>query len=311
MLTLFVDETPEKSCERLVSHLVQRWKDGAARKLGGATGRTFLKVYPRLLDHPEAREWIPEMKIWFLDEYFGQGLYHAYAHHHLGVSRPEGFRAENVHVPRGIFFDENDQKIGSSRLEDILESTTDQWTARAEPGEDGFAPEIAISKKATHPVLCAIRDANARYDAMTRKEGGDRIQLLGLGVAGHIGFNEQGCSVDAGVSLVKLASSTCRENAPDFELTDGNGAKVHLESESYAITQGIGTILHARELALAAHGKGKAKATRRMLLDEPSPQCPAAFVQVHHRAAVFLDRASFADLDAGALRKKGFQVELS
>lgn len=311
MLTLFVDESPETSCQRLVEHLVSQWQAGSPLKLGGATGRTFRKVYPMLLSHSSVGQRIPELRIWFLDEYFGHAIYHAYAHSHLKTYEPGGFAPEHVHVPRGVFFDERDQIIGNAKLESILQETKGEWEAHAEEGSDGFKPEIRILSSATHPVLKQIRDANQFYDNQARTNGADRIQFLGLGVEGHIGFNEQGGSLDGDVALVKLASSTRAANEGDFELTDGDGLPTRLEPARFAITQGIGTILSARELVLAAHGKSKVQATEQMLLSEPSPACPASAIQKHSNASIFLDRQAFGNLEIEKLQERGYRIELS
>jgi 6-phosphogluconolactonase/glucosamine-6-phosphate isomerase/deaminase len=335
---IIVDVDAEQSSLREAQDLFGRMKQRVFEKgtvtLGGATGRTQINVYRRLIEllRPLVEEGFPLAKvaIYFLDEYFGAApLYYAYARQHLLVEKEWGFRAENIWVPRGCFFTSvarGERLINSDLLDDILRETQGQWEERTEAAEEkGKSPrgekqkppaEIHILPGASHPVLADIRKSMRAYDERVRTEGADRIALLGLGPEGHIGFVERGtapANIDediqrSEVMLVRLAESTLRANDADFILTNDDGAQVKLERSRYAITQGIGTILSARELLLAAHGGSKREAVRRMLHEDPGPLNPAAFVRRHGNVTIYLDRAAFSGVRSGKL--EGFDVEL-
>ena len=323
---IFVDADPTRSGQREAEYLFDRMADlrvkGQLVKLGGATGRTQIEIYRLLLDMAEERDFdLSDVEIYFLDEYFGAApLYYAYAHQHLCVHGPrgrepaeagsKGFRSENVWVPRGCFFDEEGRIVNSDRLDAILEETTGQWEHRREPGEpDQPPPEIHVLKTATHPVLKEIRASNERFHQRVCKEGRGRIALLGLGREGHIGFVERGAATgESSVMLIRLARSTQIANESDFHLlNEADDLKVELEPTRYAITQGIASISSAGELLLAAYGSKKRAAVRGMLLGEPGPLNPAAFVQNHPCVRIFLDEEALGDLSADELAKRGFE----
>jgi len=317
-LTIFVDRTAQKSARRQAGYLFDRMKELRRKKrpvkLGGATGRTYLEVYRRLLDLAgKAKFDLGDVEIYFLDEYFGAApLYYAYTRQHLRAGKPGGFRPENIWVPRGTFFDDRGRIVNSDRLDAILAQTSKkrEWQGRAEPGEDGSPPEIFILPTAKHPILKEIRKSNRRYDKLVREEGKGRIALLGLGVEGHIGFVEGGAATaDTGVMLTRLSPSTQRANEADFRLVNRDKSPVELEPCRYAITQGIATILSAAEICLAATGPNKAGAVERMLLEAPSPQNPAGFIQTHRNVKVFLDDDALGKLTVEELEERGYRVE--
>ncbi len=56
-----------------------------------------------------------------------------------------------------------------------------------------------------------------RYEAAIREAGGVDLCVLGIGRNSHIGFNEPGAPFDSRTRVVRLAESTRRVNASDFE----------------------------------------------------------------------------------------------
>ena len=65
----------------------------------------------------------------------------------------------------------------------------------------------------------------------------------------------------------------------------------------HCLTQGLGTILDARELLLVAQGAGKADAVAEMIEGPLSSRCPASALQLHPEATVIIDRAAAAKLE--------------
>lgn len=126
-----------------------------------------------------------------------------------------------------------------------------------------------------------------RYDERIATAGGVGVQLLGIGVNGHIGFNEPGSPMDSRTRLVTLAERTRQDNARFFTSLD--------EVPTHAVTQGIGTILRARRLVVLAFGKRKARALSAALSGPVTPRLPASALQLHSDVVVL------ADADAASL----------
>ena len=76
------------------------------------------------------------------------------------------------------------------------------------------------------------------YEAAIARFGGIDLQLLGIGRAGHIGFNEPLSALHSRTRVKALAPLTLKQNAESF----GGEANVPRR----AITMGVGTIIEAR-----------------------------------------------------------------
>ncbi len=89
------------------------------------------------------------------------------------------------------------------------------------------------------------------YDDRIAEAGGIDLQLLGIGVNGHIGFNEPGTSFTSLTNIVELTESTRTENAIYFD----DPADVPTQ----AITMGIQSIMNAKAIVLIAFGEKKTR----------------------------------------------------
>ena len=119
------------------------------------------------------------------------------------------------------------------------------------------------------------------YDKIIKKSGGLDLAILGIGVNGHIAFNEPGSSIKSKTRLVKLAQSTINSNSRFF-----NNNKVPKK----AITIGISTILSSRKIILIATGKNKAEIIAKTLSSKPSSKIPASFLKRNKKTLVILDK---------------------
>lgn len=128
----------------------------------------------------------------------------------------------------------------------------------------------------------------AAFEALIRSCGGIDLQILGLGVNGHIGFNEPGSGLACRTRLVALSARTRRANAPGFAPAPVPPA---------ALTMGIGTICEARRLLLLATGPAKAEAVRAMVEGPVTAKVPASALQLHPDAVVMLDDAAADGLE--------------
>lgn len=138
-------------------------------------------------------------------------------------------------------------------------------------------------------VAAADLEAAAReYEQAIRDAGGVDLQILGIGHNGHLAFNEPGAALDSRTRVEQLAERTRRANARFFDSPD--------QVPTRCMTQGIGTILDARQLLLIAHGADKADIIARALQGPVTPDCPASALQLHPRVTVILDQAAAAGL---------------
>ncbi|RBY98027.1 glucosamine-6-phosphate deaminase [Blastococcus sp. TF02-8] len=133
-----------------------------------------------------------------------------------------------------------------------------------------------------------LRAAAEAYERAIRDAGGIDVQILGIGANGHIGFNEPTSSLASRTRVKTLAPRTRADNARFFGSSD--------EVPTHCLTQGLGTILEARELVLVAQGEAKADAVAAAVEGPLSSMCPASVLQLHPRAGVYVDEAAASRL---------------
>jgi glucosamine-6-phosphate deaminase len=127
------------------------------------------------------------------------------------------------------------------------------------------------------------------YDSMISAAGGLDLCLVGIGMNGHLGFNEPAASLMPHTHRVRLMPATRRANAYLF-----NGRLREVPRLAYSM--GIGTILTARTIVLLATGSAKAPIVRRAIAGPVTTRVPASLIQTHPHALVVLDRAAAAEL---------------
>jgi glucosamine-6-phosphate deaminase len=128
-----------------------------------------------------------------------------------------------------------------------------------------------------------------RYGAAVARAGGIGLQLLGLGLNGHVGFNEPPCDAAAPCRCVALSAQTRAQNAAGF---GGDPEAVPRR----AITLGLVEILSARRVLLVVTGAAKAAILRRALREPPTPELPASWLQQHPALTVIADAGAGAGL---------------
>lgn len=125
------------------------------------------------------------------------------------------------------------------------------------------------------------------FESRLRAWGGCDLQLLGLGANGHIGFNEPGSARESRTRLVTLTAATARANAEYWP---------QQQPPQLAVTQGIGTILEARRIALLVRGADKAAILAAALQGSITRAVPASFLQTAPQLTVVADAAAAARL---------------
>lgn len=127
------------------------------------------------------------------------------------------------------------------------------------------------------------------YESSIVKAGGIDLQILGIGVNGHIGFNEPGESFEAETHLVNLDKKTIESNSRFFSSKD--------EVPTRAISMGIKTILHSKKIILLACGQNKADAIFKTIKGKITPNVPASILQLHKDLVFIVDKEAASKLD--------------
>jgi glucosamine-6-phosphate deaminase len=127
-----------------------------------------------------------------------------------------------------------------------------------------------------------------RYEATIKRCGGVDIQLLGIGKAGHIGFNEPLSALRSRTRVKALTPTTLKQNAPFF------GGEEHMPRR--AITMGVGTIIEARRCLLLATGASKAEVIAKAVEGPITSMISASALQLHSRCTVVVDNEAAAKL---------------
>lgn len=126
------------------------------------------------------------------------------------------------------------------------------------------------------------------YERLVAQCGGIDLQLLGVGLAGHLGFNEPVSSLRSRTRVKVLSPVTRAQNGPLFAPPD--------EMPRRAITMGVGTILDARRCLLLATGEDKAGIVARTIEGPITSMLSATALQFHPSCVVVLDEAAAARL---------------
>jgi len=126
-----------------------------------------------------------------------------------------------------------------------------------------------------------------RYRQELAAAGGIGLQLLGLGLNGHVGFNEPPCPSNAPCRCLELSATTRSQNAGAF---GGDPEAVPRR----AITLGLQEILAAQRLVLVVTGAAKAPILARLLASPPSPDLPASWLRGHPNLQLVVDHAAAA-----------------
>ena len=111
------------------------------------------------------------------------------------------------------------------------------------------------------------------YDARVARFGGIDLQLLGIGLDGHIGFNEPDDIFVKGTHVIDLHESTIEANSRFFASID--------DVPKQAVTMGMGNIMCAKKVLLIANGKAKKEILEKAMFGPITPRVPASILQLH------------------------------
>lgn len=142
--------------------------------------------------------------------------------------------------------------------------------------QENFFDHVNIRPENTYvPNGCAqdMEKECSEYDARIKRLGGIDLQLLGIGVDGHIGFNEPDDIFEKNTHVVDLHESTIQANARFFNSVD--------EVPKQAVTMGMVSIMQAKKILLIANGKAKKEILEKAFSGPITPTIPASILQLH------------------------------
>jgi glucosamine-6-phosphate deaminase len=195
---------------------------------------------------------------------------------------PEGVYARLAQLHRETALDFS--QITTFNLDEYIGiPATHPQSFRACMERDLFS-KINIKKENTHLPDGVAKDLDAdceRYEKAIAAAGGIDLQLLGIGLNGHLAFNEPLSSLASRTRTKALTAETRRQNAPAFGSLD--------EVPTRAITMGVGTVLDSRWAILLATGSSKAEIILKAVEGPMSAVVTASALQMHRRCTVIVD----------------------
>jgi glucosamine-6-phosphate deaminase len=174
----------------------------------------------------------------------------------------------------------------------------DEWVGidRAEMGScrhlldhELFSPLGIIEKN-----ICFFDGKAANLEAECQKVddfitnyGPIDLMLLGIGVNGHLGFNEPGTPFNSRSHLVGLQ-----------EITQKIGQKYFAEAKNFSrgITLGLQQISEAHLAVLVASGSQKADIVKKFMNSEVREELPASILKSHPNCHLFFDGEAAAEI---------------
>ncbi|MBK6479710.1 MAG: glucosamine-6-phosphate deaminase [Saprospiraceae bacterium] len=155
-----------------------------------------------------------------------------------------------------------------------------------------LAHPLHLSKDQYHLFNGLSRDLHEECDLMDdfiqARGGRIDIMIVGLGMNGHIGFNEPEVDIDLKSHVILLDKTTIEVSKKYFDqpvtLTKG-------------ITLGLSYLIEAIRVILIATGGKKAEVIKNSVEGPITTSFPASIMQIHPEGYVFIDK------EAGALLK--------
>ena len=137
-----------------------------------------------------------------------------------------------------------------------------------------FSPDGSIQQE-------YVQEHCRKYEEKIKSCGGMDMLLLGIGRLGNIASNEPGSGLTSASRLILI------DNVSREEMTMSFGTNEVVPPCS--ITVGVGTILQAKKIYLAAWGEEKADIIQKTVEEKITDTIPATFLQTHNDAHVVID----------------------
>jgi len=124
------------------------------------------------------------------------------------------------------------------------------------------------------------------YEKEIEKVGGIDLKILGIGINGHVGFNEPNINLEAKTHVIQLSDDTIKANSRFFKNLD--------EVPKKAITMGMATIMKSKRIILMAWGVEKKKPILKVISGHIATDVPASLLQVHNDVILIVDKKIYS-----------------
>lgn len=133
------------------------------------------------------------------------------------------------------------------------------------------------------------------YEAKIKTVGGIHLFLGGVGVDGHLAFNEPGSSLRSRTRVKTLTQDTIIANSRFF---DNDITKV----PRHSLTVGVGTVMDAQEVLIIVNGHNKARALSEAIEGSVNHLWTITALQLHPKGIIVCDEAATVELKVGTYR---------
>lgn len=187
----------------------------------------------------------------------------------------------------------NECKVDISRTHYV---SLDEWVGLSNEDEGScglFNQQNLLSRlqhpfAGTHIINGATEDIESERVALNdyiSQYGPLDVSVLGIGMNGHLGFNENGVDFDLDAHIIPLSETTLKVMTKYF------GEKFH---PTHGISQGIRQIMAAKTVILIANGAHKAEILKKAVHGPVTNEVPASVLQNHPNCYVVADEAAAA-----------------
>lgn len=187
----------------------------------------------------------------------------------------------------------NEGKVDISRTHYV---SLDEWVGLSNEDEGScglFNQQNLLSRlqhpfAGTHIINGAAGDIESERVALNdyiSQYGPLDVSVLGIGMNGHLGFNENGVDFDLDAHIIPLSETTLKVMTKYF------GEKFH---PTHGISQGIRQIMAAKTVILIANGAHKAEILKKAVHGPVTNEVPASVLQNHPNCYVVADEAAAA-----------------
>ena len=163
---------------------------------------------------------------------------------------------------------------------------------------DNFFDHIDIPAENINILNGMAEDLQAECDAYEKKiasYGGIDLFMGGIGVDGHLAFNEPFTSLCSRTGIRDLTTDTRIVNSRFF----GNDPE---KVPAQALSVGIGTVTDSKEVLVLINGHNKARALAKTVMGSVSQMWTCSALQMHNGAIIACDEAACGELTVDAYK---------
>ena len=187
--------------------------------------------------------------------------------------------------------------VTSFNMDEYLGLSADHPQSYRRYTNDNFFNSVDILPENTYipDGMAADPEKECRaYEDAIKAAGGIELLMGGIGVNGHVAFNEPGSSLISRTRVEILSQETRVVNSRFF-----NGEINKVPDRAYTI--GISTIMEAREVLIIISGHNKARALQAVVEGGVSHWCPLSSLQMHPSAIIVCDEDAAEELKYGTV----------